>query len=167
LIIGPRRLALIGAIAAVALTIIFYPLLVQDRIDTDAFKINLTKVVIDKQAPGGQELILRPTFTLINNNTITLTTSKIEYDLLADGQLVTNDILSYEDIPVNGRPVLFPGSVVPLTHPITLQYADEKAQLFNKIANNGTSIDWTASGSAAIESGTTQVEKTFESTLQQ
>lgn len=167
MIIGPRRLALIGAIAAVALTIIFYPLLISDQIDTDAVKIDLTNMVIDTPEPGGQELVLRPTFTMTNNNSLTLTTSKIDYELFADGQLVTGNTLSFEDIPVNGRPALFPGSVVPLTHAINFHYSDEQAELFNRLSSNSTSIDWSVRGSATIESGTTLVEKTFESQLQQ
>jgi hypothetical protein len=164
LIIGPRRLALIAAIAAVALLIIFYPLIVYTPIDVDQVEIQLTSVILGEESDE-QELVLRPTFTVTNNNPMTLTTSRIDYDLFADGDLVTSNTLSYEDVPVNGRPAFFPNSSVPLRDSLTLQYADERAEIYSKILDNSTEIAWSVRGSATIESGTTFVPKTFESEL--
>ena len=166
MIIGPRRIALVAVIAAVALAIIFYPLIVFTPINVDDVAISLTRLVLDDDASGEQELVLRPTFAITNNSTMTLTTSRIDYELFADGALVGDKTLSYEDVPVNGRPALFPNTQVPLTDSFTLEYSDEQADLFNRIRSNSTEIGWSVRGSATIESGTTLVVKEFQSELQ-
>jgi hypothetical protein len=112
-----------------------------------------------------QELTLQVTFTLVNNNEVALTTSKIEYELFADGTTVGTDILSYEDIPVNGRPALFSGSPVPLRDFFVLKYSDDEAALFNTILTNSTQLNWRVTGSAIIESGTIFVPKEFSAVL--
>jgi hypothetical protein len=165
LILGPRRVALIAAIAAVALAIIFYPLIVFDPIDTEKVIIDLTRVVVDEDASSEQALLLRTTFLVTNTNTMTLPTSKIDYQLYADGQLVGEKTLSYEDVPVNGRPALFPNSQVPLTDSFGLEYSNDNAEIFNMVQNNSTQMDWSVSGTAIIESGTTQVIKEFQAEL--
>lgn len=167
MILGPRRVALIAAIAAVALAIIFYPLIVFTPIDVEKVRIELTRVLVDEDTSTEQELAMRLTMTVTNNNTMTLTTSKIDYELFADGDLVTVETLSYEDVPVNGRPALFPSSRVPLTHTFTLEYSDDNAAIFERIMNNSTQIEWSIRGTAAIESGTTQVTKDFQASLQE
>lgn len=165
MILGPRRLALIAAIAAVALAIIFYPLIVFDPIDVEKVTIDLTRVVLDEETSSDQELNLRLTLLLTNNNTMTLTTSKIDYELFADGQPVGAETLSYEDVPVNGRPALFPDSRVPLTDTFVLEYKDDNADIYSKVQDNSTQIDWSMRGTAVIESGTTQVTKDFQAEL--
>ncbi len=167
MILGPRRLALIGAIAAVVITIIAYPYLltiVSPEIDVEKVSIDLTRVSLSPES-GEQELTLQITFTVVNNNDVTLTTSKIEYELFADGTTVGTDILSYEDIPVNGRPALFPGSPVPLRDSFVLKYSDDEAEIYNTILTNSTQLDWKVTGSATIESGTIFVPKEFSDEL--
>ena len=107
MIIGPRRLALIGAIAAVALTIIFYPLLVATPFNPNDVDIKLSRVALASGSEGEQKLDLRVSLNLTNTSEFTLTTSKIEYELFADGVPVGTDTISYEDVPINGRPALF------------------------------------------------------------
>jgi LEA14-like dessication related protein len=165
LIIGPRRIILIGAIAAVALAIIFYPLIVQTPFDPQKVAIQLTGVDLVSGSESEQKLDLRVGLQITNTNEFTLTTSKIAYDLFADGVLVGSDTLSYEDVPVNGRPAFFSNQPVTLSDTLTLQYSDETAPLFDKILNNSTDINWRITGSAAIESGTTLQEKNFSSEL--
>ena len=161
MIIGPRRIALIGAIAAVALTIIFYPLIVLTPFDPEKVAITLADVKLLSGSEGDQKLDLGVTFNITNNNDFTLTTSKIDYNLYADDALVGSDTISYEDVPVNGRPVFFQNQPVNITDTMTIQYSDENATLFRKILNNSTDINWRINGSATIESGTTQQEKSF------
>ena len=96
---------------------------------------------------------------------MSLPTSYIDFQLFAEGQSVGEKTLSYEDVPVNGRPALFPNSQVPLTDSFVLEYSDETAETFNMVLNNSTQIDWSVSGTAAIESGTTQVTKEFQAEL--
>jgi hypothetical protein len=165
LIIGPRRIVLIGAIAAVALGIIFYPLIVQTPFDPGRVAIQLTGVELLSGSEGEQRLDLRVALRMTNTNEFTLTTSKIVYDLFADGAPVGSDTISYEDIPVTGRPALFGNQPVTISDTLTLQYTDEMASVFSRILNNSTDINWRISGSATIESGTTLQEKTFSSEL--
>lgn len=165
MIIGPRRAALIAAIAAVVLAIIFYPLIVLTPIDVEKVKIDLTALNLVSGGAGDQQLILRMTLTVANQNNMTLTTSKIDYEVFADGESIGNKTLSYEDVPPNGRPALFPGTVVTLSHSFTLEYSDSEAEIFNKIMTNSTQIQWSIKGTAIIESGTTQVTKEFSDEL--
>jgi hypothetical protein len=112
-----------------------------------------------------QKLDLRIGLQITNTNEFTLTTSKIAYDLFADGAPVGSDTISYEDVPVTGRPALFANQPATISDTLTLQYTDEIASLFSRILNNSTDINWRISGSATIESGTTLQEKTFSSEL--
>lgn len=114
---------------------------------------------------GEQKLDLRVGFQIINTNEFTLTTSRIAYDLFADGAPVGSNTLSYEDVPVNGRPAFFSNQPVTLSDTLTLQYSDQTAALFGKILNNSTDINWRVTGSATIESGTTLQEKAFSSEI--
>ncbi|HKZ61299.1 MAG TPA: hypothetical protein VJZ68_02620 [Nitrososphaera sp.] len=166
MIIGPRRVVLIGAIAAVVLTIIFYPLLVQTPFELEDVHINLSRVTLASGSEGDQKLDLRVSFNITNTSGYTLTTSKIEYELFADDASVGSDTLSYEDIPVNGRPALFSNSPpITLTDTFLLQYSDARAGLFNKILYNSEDIKWSITGLANIESGTSFQEKHFASEL--
>lgn len=165
MIIGPRRIVLIGAIAAVALTIIFYPLIVFTPFDPEKVKIDLAGVKLLSGSEGEQKLDLSVALNITNSNDFALTTSRIDYNLSADGASVGSDTISYEDVPVNGRPAFFTNQPVTISHTMTLQYSDERAGLFSKILHNSTDINWRISGSATIESGTTLQEKTFSSEL--
>lgn len=166
MIIGPRRLALIGAIAAVVLVIVLYPELVRTPFDPEDVDIQLGRVALASGSEGEQELDLRVIFNITNDSGYTLTTSKIEYELFADGASVGTDTISYEDIPINGRPALFSGAApVPITDSLILQYSDEDAELFNKILNDNSSIRWSVTGKASVESGTTFQERNFSDEL--
>lgn len=166
MIIGPRRVALIGAIAAVVLTIVLYPELVRTPFNLEDVNIQLGRVALVSGSEDEQELDLRVVFNVSNTSGYTLTTSKIEYELLADGASVGTDTISYEDIPVNGRPALF-SDARPISIPdtFTLKYSDEDAELFNKLLNDSADIQWSVTGKASIESGTTFQEKTFSDEL--
>ncbi len=165
LIIGPRRIVLIGAIAAVALGIIFYPLIVFTPFDPERVTIQPIGVELVSGSEGEQRLDLRVALQVTNTNEFTLTTSRIDYDLFADGTPVGSDTISYEDVPVTGRPALFANQPVTITETLSLQYTDEIADLFTRILNNSTDINWRIRGSATIESGTTQQEETFSGEL--
>ena len=165
MIIGPRRLALIGSIAAVVLTIILYPLLVATPFDLKDITIQLSRVTLASGSEGAQKLDLRIALNITNASEYTLTTSRIEYQLFADGVSAGTEIISYEDIPVNGRPALFPNQPVTLPHTFTLEYSDRHADLFNEILNNSEDIRWRITGKASIESGTSFQEKEFSSEL--
>ncbi len=148
-----------------ALAIVFYPLIVRTPIDLDKVSIELTKVSLKSGTAGEEELSLELTFTLTNLNNFTLTTSRIDYELFADGGSIGTGVLSYEDVPPPGRPALFSGDSVPLRHQFTYRYSDSQAETFNKIMSNSTQIAWSVSGSAFIESGTTLETKQFSDRL--
>ena len=156
---------LIGAIAAVALAIIFYPLIVQTPFDPESVTIQLTGVELQSGSESEQRLDLRVALQVTNTNEFTLTTSRIDYDLFADGAPVGSDTISYQDVPVTGRPAFFSNEPVTISDTMTLQYTDEMANLFTRILNNSTDINWRITGSATIESGTTLQEKSFSSEL--
>lgn len=166
MIIGPRRVALIGAIAAVVITIIFYPLLVATPFDPNDVDIQLGRVTLASGSEGEQQLDLRVMLNISNTSGYTLTTSKIEYELLADGVSAGTDTISYEDVPVNGRPALFSDAPpITITDTFTLKYSDKDAELFNKILNDSAGIRWGIAGKASIESGTSFQEKIFSDEL--
>ena len=128
--------------------------------------IQLGRVALASGSQGEQELDLRVTFNITNDSGFTLTTSKIEYELFANGASVGTDVISYEDIPINGRPALFSGApAVPITDSFTLRYSDEEAELFNRILDDSSSISWSVNGKASVESGTTFLEKNFSDEL--
>ena len=166
MILGPRRLALIGAIAAVALTIIFYPLLVATPFDPNAVLIQLNNVRIASGGEAEQRLDLEVMFNLTNTSGYTLTTSKIEYELFADGEPVGTDTISYENVPINGRPALFSNSPpITIRDTFRLDYSDDRAEIFNRVLNSSEEISWSVTGIAIIESGTTFQERPFSSEL--
>lgn len=166
MIIGPRRLALIGAIAAVVLTIVFYPLLVATPFDLEDITVQLSRVVLASGSVEEQQLNVRISFNISNTSDFTLTTSRVDYELFADGDPVGSQTLSYEDVPVNGRPALFSNEPpITLSDTFTLQYSDGNAEMFNKILNGSEDIMWSVTGTASIESGTSFQEKTFSSEL--
>ena len=158
---------LIGAIAAVALTIIFYPLIIKTPFDPQKVSFELGKVELISGSQGEQKLVLQPSLKITNANDVTLTTSTIDYQLFADGVSVGTDTISYEDVPVNGRPALFPNQPVTIrdTDGLTLAYSDANANLFNKILNSSADIKWSIKGSASVESGTTREETRFSDEL--
>lgn len=159
-------MVLIGAIAAVVITIVLYPLLVQTPFDPNDVDIQLGSVALASGSKGEQQLNLEVALNITNDSGYTLTTSKIEYELLADGASVGTDRISYEDIPVNGRPALFSGKpAITIKDTFTLKYSDEEAELFNKVLNGSSDIKWSIAGKASIESGTTFQEKTFSDEL--
>ena len=166
MIIGPRRLALFGAIAAIVLTIVLYPELVRTPFNPEDVTIQLGQVALASGSEGDQELDLNVAFNITNDSGYTLTTSKIEYELLADGASIGTDTISYEDIPVNGRPALFSGEPpITIRDAFTLKYSDADAEMFDKILNGSEDIQWSVTGKASIESGTTFLEKTFSDEL--
>lgn len=163
MIIGPRRIVLIGVIAAIAGVIILLPLIVSlpaandlNRVDVRLSGVTVTDVRED-------ELDLKVAFTLTNPTDITATTSLITYDLLADGQpIATARALSYQDIPLNGRPPIFPQDSVEVTDTYTLELDSRNEAIYGKIRDDPESVRWSVeNGEAQIETGLTFVTKAF------
>ncbi len=164
MIIGPRRIVLIGAIAAVAATIILLPLIfAQTAPDLNKVDVRLSKVSVTKA--DADKINLKVVFTLTNPTEQTATTSKVEYELFADGISLGQSTLSYEDIPPNGRPAIFGNGTVDVSHQFVLEHSDKLADIYNKIQNDAQNVKWMARGTAQIESTLTTVPKAFENEI--
>jgi hypothetical protein len=157
-----------GAIAAIALAIIMIPLIVTITApNIQEARVMLTDVTV---ASADEERIeLRPVITIENPTDATLTTSRIEYELLADGRSLGSHTVSFEDIPLNGRPAIFAGGSVaipPLTgQPFVVEHGSNIADLYDRIRDDPGSVRWTAKGEAIIESTLVQETVQFDSTL--
>lgn len=104
-------------------------------------------------------------FRVTNPTDKTVTTSKIEYDLIADSTELGNSILSYEDVPPNGRPTILPHRSINLTSLFQLPTSQPTQIDFSKLANGSLDIDWKVQGIARIESAVTLHEKPFTDEL--
>ncbi|AIF84756.1 hypothetical protein NTE_02714 [Candidatus Nitrososphaera evergladensis SR1] len=164
MLIGPRRALLIGVIAAVAATIILVPIIFTlNAPDFNQIGVRLSNVTIADSTEQSMEI--KPIFTIMNPTDVTITTSKVDYELFADGVSLGSHTLSYEDVPLNGRPAIFSGMSVPVPDSFTLQFDDKVADIYNKIKDNPDSIKWRASGTAQIESTLTIATRDFNNEI--
>ena len=168
--LSKRRVILIGTIAAIAAAIVLLPWLLTFTLPTNVndVAIHLTKVEVGNIVnDGGQRLPLNVYFYIYNPTKQTLTTSKIEYKLLANSTMLGEGNLSYEDVPVNGRPQLLSNSTTTLKSPFEVIYSNSTAKLFKMLANStqaaeaAKQIKWRAEGVAQIESGFISSPKEF------
>lgn len=167
-----RRVILIGVIAAVASAIILLPLILTITLPADLNSVTIALSNVSAIAPNttddSQRNQLNVYFNVYNPTQKTLTTSKIEYELFANGEPLGQGILSYEDIPLNGRPQLYYNSTTTLKSPFELSYSNSSAKLFNKMVQNpqaAKQIKWKVEGEAQIESGFSSYPKRFSSEL--
>ena len=160
--IGPRRAVLIGTIAAVALTIILLPLIfAQTTPDLNLVTVRLDKVTL--MSVGDEGADLRTYFVLDNPTDQTTTTSRIDFELFADGTSLGPHTISYDDIPLNGRPAIFGNNSVTVSETFAVKIDD--AGLLEKISDSPDSVTWRAKGLAQIESSLTFIEKPFENEI--
>ena len=112
MLFSKRRIILIGVIAPVVVTIVFLPLVLTITLPTNVndVTVRLVKVEVVKNATAVNPRIvqLNLIFGVHNPTDKSLTTSRIEYQLFANGRPLGDGLLSYEDVPVNGRPNSFP-----------------------------------------------------------
>ena len=161
-----RRIILMFAVAAVAGTIIILPYISSltatglDRVTIELLDVEPAPVS-QEQKTGQIDVVFRVT----NPTDKTVTTSKIEYDLIADNTELGNSILSYEDVPPNGRPTILPHRSINLTSLFQLPASQPTQIIFSKIANGSSDIDWKVQGIARIESAVTLHEKPFTDEL--
>jgi LEA14-like dessication related protein len=154
------------AVAAIAGTIIILPYISSlTATELDRVTIELLDV---EPVPVGQEQRtgqIDVVFRVTNPTDKTVTTSKIEYDLIADNTELGNSILSYEDVPPNGRPTILPHRSINLTSLFQLPTSQPAQINFSKLANGSLDIDWKVQGIARIESAVTLHEKPFTDEL--
>ncbi len=161
--LGPRRIVLIGAVVAIVVTIVTLPLLFASTApDLNLVDVRLSKVSIAKAAED--KATLKVTFTFTNPTTQTATTSKVEYSLFADGVLIGQQTLSYENVPPNGRPPIFGESSTDVSDQLVLENKGNEG-LFAKITQDVNSVKWSARGTAQIESTLTTIPKDFQNEI--
>ena len=164
-----RRIILIVAIAAVIGAIILLPLILAtfSAPDINSIIIELSKVEIKDITNDNKSIPLDLFFNVHNPTNKAVTTSKIEYNLIANGESLGHGVLSYEDIPLNGRPQLLPGLTTTLQSTFELNESNLNSNIFRVIKNAEAAkqIKWKVEGVAQIESAFSLSPKQFSDEL--
>ena len=169
--LSKRRIVLFGVIGVLVITIILLPQIQYfvNAPDVNAIDFKLSSVDITNLSNNTNNIELLLRFDVSNPSEKTATTSKVEYDLFGDNEFLGRGVLSYEDIPLNGRPQLSPGQTTTLKSPIILQPSDTNIDIIEKLINNSSdainSIRWNVNGSSQIESAFVIVRKDFSDVL--
>ena len=163
-----RRIILIVAIAAIAIAIILLPLILATFTapDINSITIELSRVEV-KDITNDRIIPLNLFFNVHNPTDKAMTTSKIDYNLFADGESLGQGILSYEDIPLNGRPQLSAGLTTTLQSTLELNQSNLNSNIFRviKSAEATKQIKWKVEGVAQIESAFSLSPKQFSDEL--
>ena len=169
--LSKRRIVLFGVIGVLVITIIFLPRIQYfiNAPDVNAIDFKLSSVDIANLSNNTNNIELLLRFDVSNPSEKTATTSKVEYDLFGDNEFLGHGVLSYEDIPLNGRPQFSPGQTTTLKSPIVLQPSDTNIDIIEKLINNQSDsindIRWNVNGSSQIESAFVIVQKDFNDVL--
>jgi hypothetical protein len=171
--LSKRRIVLFGVIGALVITIILLPRIQYfvNAPDVNVIDFNLAAVNISNISnnTNNNNIELSLLFDVYNPSDKSATTSKVEYDLFGDNKLLGHGVLSYEDIPLNGRPQFSPGQTTSLKSAIILQPSDINRDVIEKLISNSSdsvnSIRWNVNGSSQIESAFVILEKDFSDVL--
>ena len=169
--LSKRRIVLFGVIGVLVITIIFLPRIQYfiNAPDVNAIDFKLSSVDITNLSNNTNNIELLLRFDVSNPSEKTATNSKVEYDLFGDNEFLGHGVLSYEDIPLNGRPQFSPGQTTTLKSPIVLQPSDTNIDIIEKLINNQSdsinNIRWNVNGSSQIESAFVIVQKDFNDAL--
>ena len=169
--IGSRRAILIGVIAAIVAFIVLFPVipdLLKGGSESKDVTIGIQNVTIDKSSIVNDTIPLKVTFRIVNQGDKALSTSRIEYGINANNTHLGNGILSYEDIPPNGRPQLYPNSPTTLESTILLRRISSNSLLFDKLHSGNfvsNATEWNINGTAQIDSAFTIYPVAFDSRL--
>jgi hypothetical protein len=163
-----RRIILIVAIAAIAIAIILLPLILATFTapDINSITIELSRVEV-RDITNDRIIPLNLFFNVHNPTDKAMTTSKIDYNLFADGESLGQGVLSYEDIPLNGRPQLSPGLTTTLQSTFEISQSNMNSDIFRVIKNADATeqIKWKIEGVAQIESAFSLSPKQFSDEL--
>jgi LEA14-like dessication related protein len=150
-----RRIVLILVIAAVAGAIILLPLILTATLpaDLNTIAIRLSKVEVVNST--NEDISLNVIFSIHNPTQKSLTTSKIDYQLYANNKSLGQGMLSFEDVPVNGRPQLLSNSTTQLKSQFEISRSAANEDIFKLIQKPlmARNIHWAIQGTALIESG--------------
>jgi LEA14-like dessication related protein len=167
--LSKRRIILIITIAAITSAIILLPLILATFTapDINSITIELSKVEVKNITNDNKNIPLNLFFNIYNPTDKSMTTSKIEYTLLANGESLGHGVLSYEDIPLNGRPQLSPGLTTTLQSTLELNQSNLNSNIFRviKSAEATKQIKWKVEGVAQIESAFSLSPKQFSDEL--
>lgn len=169
--LSKRRIVLFGVIGVLVITIIFLPRIQYfiNAPDVNAIDFKLSSVDITNLSNNTNNIELLLRFDVSNPSEKTATTSKVEYDLFGDNEFLGHGVLSYEDIPLNGRPQFSPGQTTTLKSPIVLQPSDTNIDIIEELIDNQSdsinNIRWNVNGSSQIESAFVIVQKDFNDVL--
>ncbi|HEX2304792.1 MAG TPA: hypothetical protein VHH33_00745 [Nitrososphaeraceae archaeon] len=169
--IGSRRAILIGAIAAIVAFIVLFPAipdLLRGGSELRDVTISIQNITAENTNIVNNTIPLKVTFEILNQADKALSTSKIEYSVNANNTHLGNGILSYENIPPNGRPQLYQNSPATLESTFLLSRTSSNSELFDKILSDkfvANSTEWNVNGTAQIDSAFTIYPITFNSKL--
>jgi hypothetical protein len=169
--LSKRRIVLFGVIGVLALTIILLPRIQYfiNAPNVDAIDFELSSINIANLSNNTNNIELLLHFDVSNPSEKTATTSKVEYDLFGDDEYLGHGVLSYEDIPLNGRPQFSPGQTTTLKSTIVLQPSDTNMNIIERLIDNQSdsinNIRWNVNGSSQIESAFVIVQKDFNDVL--
>jgi len=168
--LSARRVVLFGVIAAIVAVIVFLPAILvtlSGQGITD-IKISLNRVEEMSLNDANKTISLKVIFAFLNPTDRALTTSRIDYNLSGNDILLGTNTLSYDDIPLNGRPQLYPGKTIFLPSTFVFTPSAKTSFLYDKLAKDPSvarSMTWTVNGEAQIDSAFTTLPKAFESSL--
>ena len=161
-----RRLILIGTATVIVGVIILLPLILTITLpNLDDISIIVKKIELEDISNDNNTATLNVLFNIQNPTGQALTTSKIDYELIANGESLGEHSKSYIDIPVNGRPQLLANTDTNISSVIetSISNKDIRADL---LRNNQSieNIEWIINGNAIIESGFSSAPKLFNTT---
>jgi hypothetical protein len=169
--LSKRRIVLFGVIGVLVLTIILLPRIQYfiSAPNVDAIDFELSSIDIANLSNNTTNIELLLHFDVSNTSEKTVTTSKVEYDLFGDDEYLGHGVLSYEDIPLNGRPQLSSEQTTTLKSTIFLQPSDTNMDIIERLIDNQSdsinNIRWNVNGSSQIESAFVIVQKDFNDVL--
>jgi hypothetical protein len=159
--IGARRAILIGVIGAIVAFIVLFPAipdLLRGGSELRDVTIGIQNITIENTNTVNDTIPLKVTFKINNQGDKVLSTSKVDYTIYANNTSLGNGLLSYEDIPPNGRPQLYPHSPTILESTFVLDRTASSSALFDKIHEDKfmtNSTEWKVNGTAQIDSAFT------------
>jgi len=169
--IGARRAVLIGAIGAIVAFIVLFPAipdLLRGGSELRDVMVSVKNIELENTSNVINTIPLTVTFEILNKDVKALSTSKIEYSVNANNTNLGNGLLSYEDIPPNGRPQLYPNSPTTLQSTFFLGRTSSNSEFFYKINSSNfvtNFTEWNVNGTAQIDSAFTIYQVEFSSIL--
>lgn len=161
-----RRIVLIGTATAIVGIIVLLPLILTITLpDLGAISIIIKNIELKGVSDDNNTATLNVVFNIKNPTSQALTTSKIDYELIANGKSLGEYSKEYIDIPVNGRPQLLSNTDTNISSVIETPISDQTFR--TELLQNNQSmqdIDWTINGNAIIESGFSSAPKIFNTT---